>query len=87
MKTSSCEFSQRLDFLLQDVCALKTKAEIEKNSHTLLLAKLDLGRVHRLIARHRDLCPQCRLNDEKHKSSRRETQGHNSKVIPIDKAG
>ncbi len=86
MRDSRCPSLQHLAQLLQEMYALRTRAEAERESCLLILAERDLSRVNRLITRHRDLCPQCKFNDEERKLPRQEIM-RGPKVVPIDRAG
>jgi hypothetical protein len=85
MKTP-CPSLHHFGLLLQAAYASVTDAQAGKGSVSLFSAERDLARVHRLITRHRDFCPQCRVNDEHGKSSKRETM-RGAEVIPINRAG
>ena len=86
MRDSRCPSLQRLALLLREMYSLRTKAQSERVLHPLFLAERDLSRVNRLINRHRDLCPQCKFNDEQRKFPRQEPV-RGPKVVAIDRTG
>jgi hypothetical protein len=64
MPESMCSSLHRLAVLLQDLYNIRNALVAGGSSGTALgRTEVDLERVHHLIARHREFCSHCKLND------------------------